>query len=114
VLARLAELGAVRLDLEGPADAWPERLLRDKLELIADPVARAAALEPVEQLVRARDAVAATAGDPAGLQSALAGLAATFEEITGSSATRRAGANYAGHWCTRTLSGMCGWSWARR
>jgi hypothetical protein len=86
----------VRLDLEGPADAWPERLLRDKLELIADPVARAAALEPVEQLVRARDAVAATAGDPAGLQSALAGLAATFEEITGSSATRRAGANYAG------------------
>ena len=96
LLARLAELGAVRLDLEGPADAWPERLLRDKLELIADPVARAAALEPVDQLIRARDAVAATAGDPAGLQSALAGLAATFEEITGSPATRRAGANYAG------------------
>jgi hypothetical protein len=96
VLARLAELGAVRLDLEGPADAWPERLLRDKLELIADPVARAAALAPVEQMVRARDAVAATAGDPAGLQSALAALAATFEEVTGTSSSRRAGENYAG------------------
>ncbi len=69
VLARLAELGAVRLDLEGPADAWPERLLRDKLELIADPGARAAALAPLEQLVTARDAVAAAAGDPAGLQA---------------------------------------------
>jgi hypothetical protein len=96
LLTRLAELGAVRLDLDGPADAWPERLLRDKLELIADPVARAAALEPVDQMVRARDAVAATDGDPAGLREALAALDATFEEITGSAPTRRAGANYAG------------------
>ena len=96
LLTRLAELGALRLDLEGPADAWPERLLRDKLELIADPAARAAALEPVDQLIRARDAVAATDGDPAGLARALAGLAGTFEQVTGSPATRRAGANYAG------------------
>ncbi|MGD0068386.1 MAG: lantibiotic dehydratase, partial [Streptosporangiaceae bacterium] len=96
LLARLAELGALRLDLEGPADAWPERLLRDKLELIADPVARAAALEPVDQLVRARDAVAATDGDPDGLARAMAALAETFEQVTGSPATRRAGENYAG------------------
>ncbi|HJY94080.1 MAG TPA: lantibiotic dehydratase, partial [Streptosporangiaceae bacterium] len=96
LLARLAELGALRLDLEGPADAWPERLLRDKLELIADPAARAAALEPVDQMIRARDAVAATDGDPAGLQQALASLAQTFEQVTGSASTRRAGANYAG------------------
>ena len=96
LLTRLAELGALRLDLEGPADAWPERLLRDKLELIADPDARAAALAPVDQLIRARDAVAATDGDPAGLARALAGLAGTFEQVTGSPATRRAGANYAG------------------
>ncbi len=95
VLGRLAELGAVRLDLEGPADAWPERLLRDKLELIADPGARAAALAPLEQLVTARDAVAATSGDPAGLARALAYLAETFERVTGSASTRRAGANYA-------------------
>jgi Lantibiotic dehydratase, N terminus len=96
VLARLAELGAVRLDLEGPADAWPERLLRDKLELIADPDERAAALGPVDELVRARDAVAASAGDPAGLRRALAALAETFEQVTGSPATRKAGENYAG------------------
>jgi len=96
VLARLGELGAVRLDLEGPMDAWPERLLRDKLELIADPVARAAALQPVDRMIRARDAVAVTAGDPAGLQRALAALADTFEQVTGSASTRRAGENYAG------------------
>ncbi len=96
LLSRLAELGAVRLDLEGPMHAWPERLLRDKLELIPDPVARAAALEPLGQMIRARDAVAATAGDPEGLARALADLAETFEQVTGSPATRRAGANYAG------------------
>jgi hypothetical protein len=96
LLTRLAELGAVRLDLEGPADAWPERLLRDKLELIADPAARAAALEPVDQMIRARDAVAATDGDPEGLQRALASLAATFEQVTGAASTRKAGENYAG------------------
>jgi len=95
-LTRLTELGALRQDLDGPAHAWPERLLRDKLELIADPVARAAALEPVDQLIRARDEVTATAGDPAGLQLALTELAETFEKITGSAATRRAGADYAG------------------
>jgi hypothetical protein len=96
LLARLAELGALRLDLEGPADAWPERLLRDKLELIADPAARGAALAPVEKMSKARDAVAATDGDPAGLARALASLAETFEQVTGLPATRRAGANYAG------------------
>jgi hypothetical protein len=96
LLTRLAELGALRLDLEGPADAWPERLLRNKLELIADPDARAAALEPLDQMMKARDAVTATNGDPAGLRRALASLAETFEQVTGSPATRRAGANYAG------------------
>ncbi len=96
LLTRLAELGAVRLDLEGPADAWPERLLRDKLKLIGDPGARAAALAPLDQMIRARDAVAAAAGDPDGLQRALANLAGTFEQVTGASSTRRAGKNYAG------------------
>jgi hypothetical protein len=96
LLIRLAELGALRLDLEGPMHAWPERLLREKLELIADPDARAAALEPVDRMIRARDAVAATAGDPAGLARALAGLAETFEQVTGAASTRRAGENYAG------------------
>jgi lantibiotic biosynthesis dehydratase-like protein len=96
LLTRLAELGALRLDLEGPMHAWPERLLKEKLGLIADPAARAAALEPVDQVIGARDAVAAANGDPAGLRRALAGLAETFEQVTGASSTRRAGENYAG------------------
>jgi hypothetical protein len=96
LLTRLAELGALRMDLAGPMHAWPERVLREKLELIADPDARAAALEPVDQMVRARDAVAAASGDPAGLRRALAGLAETFEQVTGTASTRRAGENYAG------------------
>src|SRR5581483_3482211 len=104
VLDRLAALGALRLDLEGPVDAWPERLLRKNLELIPDPAARAAALAPVDRMVKARDAVASTAGNPAGLRRALAALAGTFESVTGSPATRRAGENYAG----RTLAAPLG------
>ena len=96
LLTRLAELSALRMDLEGPMHTWPERVLREKLELIADPGARAAALAPVDQMIRARDAVAAAAGNPEALQQALAGLTETFEQVTGSSATRRAGENYAG------------------
>src|SRR4029077_710295 len=65
-------------------------------ELIADPDARAAALAPVDQVIRARDAVAATDGDAAGVQRALPGLAETFEQVSGAASTRRAGANYAG------------------
>jgi hypothetical protein len=96
LLARLAELGALRLDMEGPMHAWPERLLAGRLDQIADPAARAAALEPVERIIRARHAVAACAGDAAGLRQALANLALVFEEVTGSSANRRAGELYAG------------------
>ena len=96
LLARLAELGALRLDLEGPAHAWPERLLRDQVMQIADPAARAAALAPVERMAGARDAVAASAGDAARLRQALADLMATFEEVTGSPATRREGELHAG------------------
>ena len=96
VLTRLAELGALRMDLEGPVHAWPELLLMDQLDQIADPVARAAALEPVERMIRARDTVAASAADPHRLQRALADLDETFQEVTGVSATRRAGELYAG------------------
>src|SRR5580693_4913804 len=96
LLARLAELGALRVDLKGPMHAWPERLLRDQLDLIADPAARAAALEPVERMIKARDAVAASAGDAVRLRQALSGLAVVFEEVAGSSPTRRPGELYAG------------------
>jgi hypothetical protein len=96
LLTRLAELGALRLDLEGPTSAWPERLLQEELRQIADPSARAAALAPVGRLINARDRVTAAAGDAARLRTALTNLADTFEEVTGSSATRRPGEPYAG------------------
>jgi len=96
LLARLAELGALRLDLEGPMSSWPERLLREQLDQIADPAARAAALEPLERMIEARDTVAACAGDPDRLQRALGDLAEVFEVVTGSQSTRRAGELYAG------------------
>jgi hypothetical protein len=96
LLTRLSELGALRLDLESGMDAWPERLLAERLSRIADPGARAAALEPVERMVRARHAVAVSAGDAARLREALTDLGVLFEEITGSPATRRAGELYAG------------------
>jgi len=95
-LARLTELGALRTDLKGAMHAWPERLLREQLAQIADPPARAMALEPVDRMIEARDAVAASAGDPARLQLALANLAETFEQVTATPATRRAGEAYAG------------------
>ncbi|HZR49909.1 MAG TPA: lantibiotic dehydratase, partial [Streptosporangiaceae bacterium] len=96
VLARLAELGALRMDLEGPMHATPELLLRDKLEQIPDPAARAAALQPLDRLIAARDEVTSTAGDPEKLRAALTRLAGTFERVTGADSTRSAGANYAG------------------
>jgi Lantibiotic dehydratase, N terminus len=96
LLARLVELGALRLDLEGPVSSWPERLLRERLGQIADPAARTAALEPLERMIKARDTVAACAGDPDRLHEALESLAQVFEEVTGSPATRRAGMLYAG------------------
>jgi hypothetical protein len=96
LLIRLAEIGALRQDLEGPMSSWPEQLLRERLDQIADPAARAAALEPLERLIEARDAVAACTGDPDRLQRALGDLAGVFEEVTGSPGTRRAGKLYAG------------------
>src|ERR1700677_4396982 len=96
LLTRLAGLSALRMNLESPAPAWPERLLMERLDQIAAPVARAAAREPVERMIRARDTVAASAAGPHRLQGALADLAETFQEITGVPATRRAGDPYAG------------------
>jgi hypothetical protein len=110
MLTRLAELGAVRIDLEGPADAWPERLLRDKLELIADPDARAAALDPVDQMMRARDAVAAADGDRPGCGGRWEPWPRPSSESPGRPLPAGRGKTTpAGRWCTRTRCGMCGW-----
>lgn len=95
-LLRLRQLGAVELDLLGPVHAWPERLLRERLEAIGDPVTRAAALAPLDELIAARDAVDAAAGDPEKLMAATDALREAFVRHTGVAAERRPGQTYAG------------------
>jgi hypothetical protein len=95
-LRRLADLGIVILDLEGPIEAWPERTLRARIERVGDVSARREALAELDRLVAARDDVAAAAGDAGRLAAAMDRLNATFEEITGSAPVRRPGQTYAG------------------
>ena len=95
-LESLRRYGAVRIDLEGPVETWPEKTLFKKIDGIPDPAVRATALAPLERLVTARDAVAAAAGDAQEVLGATAALSGVFEEVTGSRSTRRAGENYAG------------------
>ncbi|WP_171074145.1 lantibiotic dehydratase [Nonomuraea basaltis] len=95
-LLRLRERGAVRIDLAGPLDTWPERALAERIDLIADTAVRAQARAPLDELVGARDAVSAAAGDAERLMEAQRALAETFERITGRAATRRSGSVYAG------------------
>ena len=95
-LLRLREHGAVRIDLGVPLVTWPERELAERLDAIADPGVRARAREPLDALVRARDAIHAAAGNPDRLGSAMEAMAETFSHLTGSAPTRRSGATYAG------------------
>jgi Lantibiotic dehydratase, N terminus len=96
VLTELRDLGALRIDLAGPAHARPEDRLRLEIEGIGDPAVRAAALRPLEEIVAAQEAVATAAGDPDKLQRAMATLTEAFHRVTGGPATRGAGRAYAG------------------
>lgn len=73
----------------------PERALRARIERIGDAALREELLRPLTELEAARAAVAAAAGDPAALAKALTLLDETFQRITGTEATRNAGAMYA-------------------
>ncbi|MER7672494.1 lantibiotic dehydratase [Kitasatospora sp. NPDC096128] len=95
-LLRLRQLGAVELNLLGPVHAWPERLLRERLEAIGDPVTRASALAPLDELIAGRDAVDGAAGDPEKLMAATDALREAFVRHTGVAAERRPGQTYAG------------------
>ncbi|MER7845364.1 lantibiotic dehydratase [Kitasatospora sp. NPDC096077] len=99
VLAALADLRdreLITLDLEGPVEARPELTLRAKLDRIGDPAVRESALAVLDGLCRARDAVAAAAGDAQALAAAMDGLNAAFLSATGTAAERHHGRNYAG------------------
>ncbi|MBB2914095.1 hypothetical protein FHS43_005407 [Streptosporangium becharense] len=95
-LLRLREVGAVRIDLSGPLEPWPERTLAARIEAIADPSVRDRIRRPLEELTAARDGVAAAAGDADRLMKAQRELADTFERLTGREAGRRSGGLYAG------------------
>jgi hypothetical protein len=95
-LDALVERGALRLDLVGTIEAFPERTLVGRLERIPNAEAREHGLAIVGRLLAARDGVSAAAGDDAALEAALAELGACFEEITGVEGERRGGQTYAG------------------
>lgn len=96
VLMSLRELGIIRLDLAGSLVAHPEQDLAERISEIGDPAVRERALEPLTELIAARDEVAASAGEPDRLLRAIQDLSARFERLTGDAATRYAGRTYAG------------------
>lgn len=95
VLGRLVRLGAVHIGLDGPTDSWPERALRRKLEAVGDHLVRTRALDDLDALIAARDAVHAAANAEELLERT-AKLAEVFGDLTAAPATRRPGQAYAG------------------
>jgi hypothetical protein len=95
-LYSLQQRGLVCLDFGGPIQAFPERLLRQRLIRIPDPHPRGSALRDLDQVIAARDALAATAGDADAVAAAVDTLNQEFEALTKVKPTRLAGQTYAG------------------
>jgi hypothetical protein len=95
-LRELEALGALTWQLEALVSSYPEQSLRRQLARVGDEELRAEALAGLDEMERLRECVAAAAGDPARLDSALADLEAGFTRLTGAAATRAAGRTYAG------------------
>ena len=96
VLVRLRSRGVIRMELLEQRAAAPEHELVHRINAIDDQDVRDRTRRPLDELVAARDAVSAAAGDPDRLLTASTALAETFRGITGSAATRFAGATYVG------------------
>ena len=95
-LADLAGKGLVLWEFNIPFEAHPEKVLREALQLIDDPPLCRRALEMLDELESAREAVAGAAGNPDELDQALENIEQTFTRLTGISATRGEGKTYAG------------------
>lgn len=95
-LELMGKSGLVWTDLSGPVEPRAERRLAERLSRVPDAGARHAALADLGRLVRAKDEVAASAGDPRRLEAALDGLAGCFETITSRPGVHRSGQAYAG------------------
>ncbi|MFG2104550.1 thioesterase domain-containing protein [Micromonospora echinaurantiaca] len=96
LLDRLVERELVTWDAALPVSPDAEDVLRRRIDAIGDETARRDARAGFDRLRAARDAVAAAAGDPARLRTALDTLDTTFTELTGQPPRRRAGEMYAG------------------
>ncbi|MET8067761.1 lantibiotic dehydratase, partial [Micromonospora sp. NPDC005313] len=96
LLDRLVERELITWDAGLPVSPDAERVLAERIDTIGDEPARAAARAGFDRLRAARDVVAAAAGEADRLRAALDALDATFTELTGVPAVRRAGQMYAG------------------
>ena len=96
LLDRLCDEGTVSWRLQIPYSPRSEISLRRKLERIGDEQLRAKALASLNELERARAAVADAAGDPNRLDLAMGALDAAFTRLTGAASTRNQGKTYAG------------------
>jgi hypothetical protein len=94
-LRELRERQLIAWALEVPITWDGERRLRELVTAFTDDTVRARATAIIGELEAARDRVAATAGDAAALDDALAALEDTFGRVTGQAATRNLGAMYA-------------------
>lgn len=100
-MARLSESHRLvwRVDV-APQDIRPERSLRAVLARVSDESVRAPAEAALDAFTAGRDALAAAAGDPERVATAMAELESTFTRLAKVAPTRRAGELYAG----RTLA----------
>ena len=97
VLADLRAHGRLVWDVEAaPGDLRPEDTIRRAVMRVTDDGVRASAVKTLDELVAARDALAAAAGDAERVAGAMADLEATFTRLSGVEPTRRHGSMYAG------------------
>ncbi|MFI7673417.1 lantibiotic dehydratase [Actinophytocola sp. NPDC049390] len=96
ILTNLVERELLTWDACLPNTSAAETVLRRRIADIGDDHVRAAATAGLDRLTTARDAVAAAAGDPHTLRTALSTLDTVFTELTGQPPRRRGGQTYAG------------------
>src|SRR6185437_11042881 len=91
-----AERGLVIWGARLPQSAGAQAVLGEQVAAIGDDAARDRAAGLLGRLAEARDAVAASAGDPVALRAALHALDKEFTDLTGTLPDRRPGQMYAG------------------
>jgi len=95
-LDRLVGLGVLRWGIDLPINQSAEERLRESLAGLPDGTVRSRATAGLIRLDAARDAVAAAAGDPDALRTALIGFDREFAAITGLPPRQGLGQMYAG------------------